>query len=218
MSLSLTSTILAPIKLLSLSISPVEHHKSLASTTSSSVSGSEDTVQSCCEYLQISVANTNCGLLRNLIRTADYLSAALEKLGFILLSKTGGEGLPLVAVRLDPEAGHQYDEFAIAHNLRERGWVVPAYTMAPHAEKMKLMRVVVREDFTRSRCDALIQDFKLALDTLNSMDELKLKQNLEHQKRFSIVERQRRPSVLNSHFTNEEHSLKGKHGKTHAVC
>jgi glutamate decarboxylase len=64
-----------------------------------------------------------------------------------------------------------YDEFAIAHHLRERGWVVPAYTMAPHAEKMKLMRVVVREDFTRSRCDALILDFKNALDTLNAMDE-----------------------------------------------
>jgi glutamate decarboxylase len=63
-----------------------------------------------------------------------------------------------------------YDEFAVAHHLRERGWVVPAYTMAPHAEKMKLMRVVVREDFTRSRCDALILDFKLALDTLNAMD------------------------------------------------
>jgi hypothetical protein len=65
----------------------------------------------------------------NLTRTADYLSAALVKLGFILLSKTGGQGLPLVAVRLDPKAGHLYDEFAIAHHLRERGWVVPAYTM-----------------------------------------------------------------------------------------
>jgi hypothetical protein len=66
---------------------------------------------------------------RNLIRTADYLSAALEHLGFIIMSKTGGEGLPLVAVRLNPEAGHLYDEFAIAHHLRERGWVVPAYSL-----------------------------------------------------------------------------------------
>lgn len=72
-----------------------------------------------------------------------------------------------------------YDEFAIAHHLRERGWVVPAYTMAPHAEKMKLMRVVVREDFTRSRCDALILDFKHALDTLNAMDKTALEQHKE---------------------------------------
>jgi glutamate decarboxylase len=46
--------------------------------------------------------------------------------------------------------------------------------MAPHSEKLKLMRVVVREDFTRSRCDSLVQDFKLALDTLNKLDVSRL--------------------------------------------
>lgn len=56
---------------------------------------------------------------------------------------------------------------------------MPAYTMAPHSEKMKLMRIVVREDFTKSRCDALIADFKLALQTLDSMDEKKLKEHKE---------------------------------------
>ena len=64
----------------------------------------------------------------NLTRTADYLSAHLEALGFIIMSKKGGDGLPLVAARIDPERGVMYDEFAIAHQLRERGWVVPAYT------------------------------------------------------------------------------------------
>jgi glutamate decarboxylase len=38
----------------------------------------------------------------NLTRTADYLSANLENLGFIIMSKGKGEGLPLVAFRLDP--------------------------------------------------------------------------------------------------------------------
>src|SRR5690242_19454303 len=46
--------------------------------------------------------------------------------------------------------------------------------MAPHSDKMKLMRVVVREDFTKSRCDALISDFKLALQTLDSLDAKKI--------------------------------------------
>lgn len=46
--------------------------------------------------------------------------------------------------------------------------------MAPHSEKMKMLRVVVREDFTKSRCDALIADFKLALQTLDSLDAKKL--------------------------------------------
>jgi len=118
-------------------------------------------------------------IMLNLIRTADYLAAALQKLGFVILSKGGGEGLPLVACRLPEDGDQLYDEFAVAHHLRERGWVVPAYTMAPHAEKMKMMRVVVREDFTRSRCDALIQDFKMALETLDEMDEEKMKMQIE---------------------------------------
>ena len=66
-----------------------------------------------------------------------------------------------------------------AHQLRERGWVVPAYTMAPHSEKMKLMRIVVREDFTKSRCDALIADIKLALQTLDAMDTKKIQEQKE---------------------------------------
>lgn len=110
-------------------------------------------------------------IMANLTRTADYLAANLKQLGFIIMSKGGGRGLPLVAFRLDPDKKHHYDEFAVAHQLRERGWVVPAYTMAPHSESLKLMRVVVREDFSRSRCDTLVKDIKLALETLNKMDK-----------------------------------------------
>jgi len=67
-----------------------------------------------------------------------------------------------------------------AHQLRERGWVVPAYTMAPHSEKMKMIRVVVREDFTKSRCDALLADFKLALQTLDQLDAKKIQEHKEY--------------------------------------
>lgn len=110
-------------------------------------------------------------IMLNLTRTADYLAAQLKELGFIIMSDGGGRGLPLVAFRLNPERETLYDEFAIAHQLRERGWIVPAYTMAPHSEKLKLMRVVVREDFSKNRCDNLIRDIKLALQVLGDMDK-----------------------------------------------
>ena len=110
-------------------------------------------------------------IMLNLTRTADYLSAQLKELGFIIMSKGGGRGLPLVAFRINPDSNHDFDEFAIAHQLRERGWVVPAYTMAPHSEKLKMMRVVLREDFSRSRCDSLVNDIRLSLKVLSDMDE-----------------------------------------------
>jgi glutamate decarboxylase len=107
-----------------------------------------------------------------------------------------------------------------AHQLRERGWVVPAYTMAPHSEQMKLMRIVVREDFTKSRCDALITDIKLALQTLDAMDQKKIEQHKEHQyemrRRSTLVGKiQKMPT---NPYTDETHSLQGKTGKTHGVC
>ena len=107
----------------------------------------------------------------NLTRTSDYLAASLRALGFLIMSPGAGRSLPLVAFRIDPEDGHLFDEFAIAHQLRERGWVVPAYTMAPHSDKLKLMRVVVREDFSKQRCDSLVADIKLALQVLGEMDK-----------------------------------------------
>jgi glutamate decarboxylase len=58
--------------------------------------------------------------------------------------------------------------------------------MAPHSDKMKLMRIVVREDFTKSRCDALLADFKLALQTLDSLDEKKLKEQKEYVYHFFL--------------------------------
>lgn len=118
-------------------------------------------------------------IMMNLTRTADYLAACLTQLGFKIMSKGGGEGLPLVAFRLDPKKHHKFDEFTVAHKLRERGWIVPAYTMAPHSDKLKLMRVVVREDFSRSRCDQLVQDIKSAMQTLDAMDEKRLKEHTE---------------------------------------
>ena len=38
--------------------------------------------------------------------------------------------------------------FDIADRLRERGWVVPAYTLAPGAEHIRVLRALCREDFS----------------------------------------------------------------------
>ncbi|KAJ9149761.1 Glutamate decarboxylase [Pleurostoma richardsiae] len=155
-------------------------------------------------------------IMSNLIRTADYLSDSLEALGFLLMSKKGGEGLPLVAFRLPKSEDRSYDEFALAHQLRMRGWIVPAYTMAPHTENLKMLRIVVREDFSRSRCDALIADIRLCQNLLNQMD----KETVKKQQEF--IEKHHSASAKNVHqhpkFRKEKHSLQGKTGKTHAVC
>jgi glutamate decarboxylase len=85
-------------------------------------------------------------------------------------SESKGNGLPLVAFRFDTTHKQSFDEFALAHELRRRGWIIPAYTMAANATKLKLMRIVCRNDFSRIRCDSLISDIKAALERLRKID------------------------------------------------
>jgi glutamate decarboxylase len=154
--------------------------------------------------------------MTNLTRTADYLSDSLKQLGFIIMSKGNGDGLPLVAFRLDPKANKHYDEFALAHQLRSRSWVVPAYTMAPKTKDLKMLRVVVREDFSKSRCDQLLSDIKLCVGVLDNMDQLEIE---KHKLRIQ-ANAVNSWKAKHSHpkFKNEQHSLQGKSGKTHAPC
>lgn len=65
-------------------------------------------------------------------------------------------------------------QFDISSKLRERGWIVPAYTMAPNVEQIKMLRVVVREDFSRARCEILVRDIIAALHFLDSADDIQI--------------------------------------------
>ncbi len=76
------------------------------------------------------------------------------------------EQLPLVAFRLVGK--HAYDESDIAWQLSaERGWMVPAYTLPPNAERVKVLRALVKETLSREQIDRLSQDIADACRTLD---------------------------------------------------
>lgn len=155
-------------------------------------------------------------IMTNLTKTADYLGQEILKLGggdrFELLSESGGKGLPLVAWRFKNE--EKYDEFTIARTLRSRGWIVPAYTMAPHTEAMKLLRVVVREDFSMERATVFLRDLRDTLKTLDDTPQVVL----AHEAEKHIATNEQKHARSHKHHHKEKHSLAGKADKTHAVC
>jgi glutamate decarboxylase len=60
-----------------------------------------------------------------------------------------------------------YDEFDIAWQLAaERGWMVPAYTLPPDAQKVKVMRALVKETLSREMVNTLAGDISEACATL----------------------------------------------------
>lgn len=112
--------------------------------------------------------------MQNLTSTADYLSCQLREMGFILMSDSNGAGLPVVAFRLGPTQNAFFDEWALARKLREKGWIVPAYTMAADCQTMGMMRVVVRTDFSMARCESLVRDVQAALGALAQIELLNI--------------------------------------------
>lgn len=157
-------------------------------------------------------------IMDNLTSTAVFLAEGILGIDgkFVLLSKLGNEGLPLVAWRLKEK--EKYDEFAIARHLRTRGWIVPAYTMAPHSEQLKLLRVVVREDFTRSRASVLLRDLREAIHFLEQSPEVVLDHLANHDLAHHSNAKYQASKASKLAKVKDNHSLQGKHGKTHGIC
>ena len=92
------------------------------------------------------------------------LKEGLEKTGrFNIISKDNG--VPLVAFSLKDNSRH--DEFEVSDMLRRFGWIVPAYTMPPDAQHVTVLRVVIREDFSRTLAERLVTDIQKVLNELD---------------------------------------------------
>jgi glutamate decarboxylase len=94
------------------------------------------------------------------------LAQRLTDIGmFKLIGDENAEQLPLVAFQLAEE--QNFDEFDLASQLAaERGWMVPAYTLPPNAEHVKIMRALVKLTLGHSLVMTLADDIAEACETL----------------------------------------------------
>ena len=77
-------------------------------------------------------------IMSNLQRTKTFLTEKIAGTGFFRIL-SADVGVPLVAFCLKPPDGggrRSFDEFDLADKLRERGWVVPAYSMPKDIKNM----------------------------------------------------------------------------------
>jgi hypothetical protein len=96
---------------------------------------------------------------------ARTLAQKLKDNGNFELIGEDQEQLPLVAFKLAGEKN--YDEFDLSWQLSaERGWMLPAYTMPPDAEEVKVLRALVKQTLSREQVDRLADDIALACATL----------------------------------------------------
>lgn len=105
-------------------------------------------------------------VMQRMQENARALAGNLRAIGRFEVIGSELEQLPLVAFRLAGK--HAYDESDIAWQLSaERGWMVPAYTLPPNAEGVKIMRALVKETLSREQIERLTQDIADACTTLD---------------------------------------------------
>jgi glutamate decarboxylase len=101
-------------------------------------------------------------------RVAMHLSDHIEKLGpYRLISR--GDELPVFAFTLKDEVTN-YNVYDVSAHLRQRGWLVPAYSFPENREDLSVLRIVVRAGMNFDMADMLILHLEDATRELESLE------------------------------------------------
>ena len=106
--------------------------------------------------------------MENMQENARYLASKLEDTGkFEVINKN--VMYPLVAVKLQ---NCEFNAFHLSEKLRQKGWIVPAYTLPANADNISVLRMVVKESFSKDMVEILFQDIMKSISDLNkSLEE-----------------------------------------------
>jgi glutamate decarboxylase len=111
------------------------------------------------------------GYRRTQQRSADIaqrLASEIAKIGpYELISD--GTDLPVFAFALRGEVTN-YTVFDVSDRLRERGWLVPAYTFPADRQDLSVLRIVVRSEMNHEMGDVLLRDLRTRTAELEALD------------------------------------------------
>lgn len=95
---------------------------------------------------------------------AQYISGGLANMGpFELI--TDGSDLPVFAFKTRDDVD-EFSVFDLSARLRERGWLVPAYTFPENRQDLAVMRIVVRNGLSYDLATLLLEDVERHVDDL----------------------------------------------------
>ncbi len=106
-------------------------------------------------------------IMENMQENAHYLASKLngsKKFEVINKSIT----FPIVTVQL---LNCDFTVFHLSEKLRQKGWIVPAYTLPANAEDIAVLRMVVKESFSKDMVEMLYTDVMEAVKKLEESEE-----------------------------------------------
>jgi glutamate decarboxylase len=107
-------------------------------------------------------------VIGNASEVAQHLAAGIEEIGPYRLLSRGAE-LPVFAFTLKDEVT-KYSVFDVSTSLRERGWLVPAYTFPENRQDLSVLRIVVRAGLNHDMAELLLEHLREQTEELESLD------------------------------------------------
>ncbi len=108
-------------------------------------------------------------VIQNAQDVAMYLSSEIEQLGcFDLISR--GDELPVFAFTVKP-GRENYTVFDVSGRMRERGWLIPAYTFPENRQDLSVLRIVVRAGMNFDMAEQLIEGLKAETADLEALSQ-----------------------------------------------
>lgn len=95
-------------------------------------------------------------IMRHTLDNAIALRKTLVQSGYFNVMNEQ-QRIPVVAVTLDRRVT-KFNEFDVSNKVREKGWVLSAYSMPANAEEVKSLRVVVRPHLNQNVTQMLARD------------------------------------------------------------
>jgi glutamate decarboxylase len=94
-------------------------------------------------------------MMETLRHVAGYIASGVSDMGPYRLISDGSE-LPVFAFTTNRDVKN-YTVFDVSDRLRERGWLVPAYSFPENRQDLSVLRVVVRAGMHKEMADELLE-------------------------------------------------------------
>jgi glutamate decarboxylase len=97
-----------------------------------------------------------------------FFAKGIEKFGIfdIIYDSNPKEGIPAVTWKLKPKAKVHFDLYQLSDVLRERGWLLPAYSLPANCEETIVQRVLLRHGCSIDLMELLLVDMNRAISRL----------------------------------------------------
>jgi glutamate decarboxylase len=104
-------------------------------------------------------------IMRHTVDNASLLRRKLIESGyFTIMNET--QRIPVVALTLDKKVKN-FNEFDVSNKVREKGWILSAYSMPPNAQEVQSLRIVVRPHINMNMAETLAEDIVKACNWLS---------------------------------------------------